>query len=365
MATVNVMVTGVGGGGNGEQILKCLEWSSIDLNLYGCDMDKRSKGLAKVSKGYIVPPASDSKYISCIMEICKKNDIKALFYGSEPELKVLSDNRKMFEEAGIYIPLNPPEVIATCMDKARTMNFLRKEGFDIEKYWEIDTADKLSDVNIFPVVLKPSVGSGGSANTFIAQNPEELHFFGTYLLKLHKVFLAQEYVGDPFHEYTVGVMPSSSGECINSIAVKKNILSGLSNRMKIPNRTGRKDLGDTLAISSGISQGDIGRFIEVTEPCERIASRLRATAPINIQCRLHQGKMYVFEINPRISGTASLRAMVGYNEPEMLIREHVLGERIKKHFKYREGTIVRGLDETLLNEERMKQSLVCMMETTN
>lgn len=354
MAKVNVMVTGVGGGGNGEQILKCLEMSSLDLKLYGCDMDKKSKGLAKVSKGFVVPPASDPNYLACIMKICKENNITALFYGSEPELKVFSNNRKIFEDEGIYIPLNSQEVIEICMDKTKTMEFLSKEGFDIEKYWEIDNADKLSHVNLFPVVLKPSVGGGGSVNTFIAQDREELFFFGTYLLKLYKTFLVQEYVGDPFHEYTVGVMSSDSGECLNSIAVKKNILSGLSNKMKIPNRTGRTDLGDILVISSGISQGEIGRFIEVTEPCQRIACRLHATAPINIQCRLYQGKIYVFEINPRISGTASLRAMVGYNEPEMLIREHILGETIEKNFRYREGIIVRGLDETFLDEERMK-----------
>ena len=33
---------------------------------------------------------------------------------------------------------------------------------------------------------------------------------------------------------------------MNSIAVKKSILSGLSNKIRIPNRTGREDLGDIV-----------------------------------------------------------------------------------------------------------------------
>lgn len=154
-------------------------------------------------------------------------------------------------------------------------------------------------------------------------------------------------------EYTVGVLHASSGEYINSIAVKKNILSGLSNKTRVANRTGRKDLGDILAISSGVSQGEIGRFEEVTKPCREIARKLAFTAALNIQCRVHNGQMYVFEINPRISGTSSLRAMVGYNEPDILIREKILGEVIEPDFIYKSGYIARGLSECYISRDFM------------
>ena len=106
-----------------------------------------------------------------------------------------------------------------------------------------------------------------------------------------------------------------------------------------------------MAISSGVSQGEIGRFPEVTEPSREIAQRMGCTAAINIQCRIHQGKMYVFEINPRISGTSSLRAMAGYNEPDILIREKIMGERFEPDFAYRTGYIARGLSEKYISQE--------------
>jgi carbamoyl-phosphate synthase large subunit len=37
--------------------------------------------------------------------------------------------------------------------------------------------------------------------------------------------------------------------------------------------------------------------------------------------------------------------MAGYNEPDVLIRRDVLGEKITPHFRYRELTIMRGLIE--------------------
>ena len=213
--------------------------------------------------------------------------------------------------------------------------------------------DDLSEVDRFPVVLKPSIGGGGSVNTFIAQDRDELDMFGEYLLGIYSVFTVQEYVGDVDHEYTVGVMLASDGLYINSIAVKKNILSGLSNKIRIPNKTGRTELGATLGISSGISQGEIGRFNEATEPCKVIAKALNATSPINVQGRVYKDRFYVFEINPRISGTSPLRAMVGYNEPDMLIRERILGEKLETDFSYKEGIITRGLQETFISSEYM------------
>ena len=127
----------------------------------------------------------------------------------------------------------------------------------------------------------------------------------------------------------------------------------MSSRIRVPNRSGRPELGPTLVISSGVSNGDIGRFPEVTEACERIAKSLDARGAINIQCRFVDGEVLVFEINPRFSGTTSLRAMVGYNEPDLLVRHHVFGEPYQPRFAYEEGTILRGLSETFVPPARM------------
>ena len=89
------------------------------------------------------------------------------------------------------------------------------------------------------------------------------------------------------------------GRLVDSIAVRRDISSGLSNRIKVSNRTGRPEFGATLAISSGVSQGEGAEFAEVTEECERIAVAIGARGAINIQCRLWNGRPHVFEINPR------------------------------------------------------------------
>jgi carbamoyl-phosphate synthase large subunit len=62
-------------------------------------------------------------------------------------------------------------------------------------------------------------------------------------------------------------------------------------------------------------------------------------------------KVYLFEINPRFSGTTSLRAMVGFNEPDLLIRKHILNEPIKPNFSFQYAKVVRGLDEVVFYNE--------------
>jgi carbamoyl-phosphate synthase large subunit len=92
--------------------------------------------------------------------------------------------------------------------------------------------------------------------------------------------------------------------------------------LKIPNLTGRKDLGSFLAISSGITQGEISTFTPVLDACRRIAEALGSRGPLNIQGRWDGSNFMPFEINPRFSGTTSMRAMAGFNEPVLLIRSH-------------------------------------------
>ncbi|MCK4486450.1 MAG: ATP-grasp domain-containing protein [Desulfobacterales bacterium] len=351
MNSINVFVTGVGGGGHGEQIVKALKIADTNYTIIGGDVTPYSKGLADVHHAYILPPADSSNYIESLIKICKMHGVSALFHGSEPELKAMSASRKSLENQGLFLPLNPEHVIETCMDKLKTLEFLKRNGFHFPDFLKIASTEDLEYFDKFPAVLKPSVGSGGSANTFLAQNMEELLCFGRYLLSIYPEFIVQEYVGSPDCEYTVGVLTSMDGDLLNSIAVKRNIISSLSNCVKVKNRTQNRALGEILSISSGISQGEIGSFPEVTRQCEEIALALGARGPLNIQCRLIDGKAYTFEINPRFSGTTSLRAMVGYNEPDVLIRKHVMNEEIKPYFEYGSGVILRGLSETLLDSE--------------
>ena len=126
---IRVMVTGVGGGGNGEQLVKALRMSDKNYFLIGADITPVSKGLFYVDQKRILPPASDPNYIEALLQVCREEGVQALFTGSEPELKKISAVQDEIRAAGIFLPMNPQSVIETCMDKSKTMAFLDENGF--------------------------------------------------------------------------------------------------------------------------------------------------------------------------------------------------------------------------------------------
>lgn len=348
MKPVKVCVTGIGGGGHGLQIVKALRKARTPYHIVGADITKLSAGFQLVDDPCLLPLASDPAYMDALLELCRKHQIQALFHGSEAELRVMSREREAIQKEGILLPINPHDVIILCMDKVKLSAALNEMGAQIPWFSSIGNPADLASLPDYPLIFKPSVGSGGSANTFIVQNRQEAEMFSKYLLDLYPQFIAQAYVGTPQDEYTVGILTDMDGMFINSIAVKRHVLSALSSRTRLPNRTGREELGPELVISSGISQGEIGAFPEVTGQCEDIAARLGSRGALNIQCRFVDGKVWVFEINPRFSGTTSLRALAGFNEPDVLIRRHILDEKIEPRFAIKPGVILRRLEEVFI-----------------
>ena len=340
-----VLLTGIGGGGHGEQILKALRLGELEYEIVGTDVSDACANRHLVDKFVRLPRASDPAYLDELRTLARSEKCIALFHGSELEMAVMSRSRKVLEADGLYVPVNPPFVLDICQDKARTMAHLASQGFPTPKFTEVHDLSDLEKWETLPAILKPTVGGGGSANVFIVQSRQELLAFSRYLLEICASFIVQEYVGTPEEEYTVGVLFGADGVFINSISIRRIINNALTIRTQVPNKSGRSEYGPRLVISTGISQGYVADWPLVRSRCEEIAGSLSPTAPVNVQCRVAGDTVIPFEINPRFSGTTSLRAMAGYNEPDILVRRDVLGEKIAARFPYREMMILRGLKE--------------------
>jgi len=350
---ITVLVTGVGGGGHGRQVLKALRMSQQGYRIVGTDMTAMSMGLYEVDRAAIVPGATDPDYVMALLDLCKCEGVKVLITGSEPELLAVAKHRDEFLSAGVLPLINTPHCLDVCMDKHKTLDFLSNCGLPTPWYQQADTKYPLHiPAYRFPVIVKPSVSSGGSAHVYLAQNNEELSFFVRYVQRQGLSPVVQQYIGSYDQEYTVGVLTDlHDGSLIGSIALRRYNLSGLSNRMRVyKSPSNRYDSGsgnrsgEPYVISSGISQGEVQDFPEVRDVCEQIAIKLGSKGPMNFQCRKDNDRVYVFEINPRFSGTTGMRALLGFNEPDILIRRSLLNEKDIK-VEYKKGVVLRGLEE--------------------
>jgi carbamoyl-phosphate synthase large subunit len=130
MKRANVLVTGVGGI-VGQGIVKCLKLAnakkrpSLFYNIIGADASFLAAGLYLVEKGTIVPKADEPGYIQLIINVIKRNDIQAVYIGTDPELMSISKyQRDIEQQTGTKILASPAEVIEIARDKWKTFNFL-------------------------------------------------------------------------------------------------------------------------------------------------------------------------------------------------------------------------------------------------
>lgn len=343
MNRVNVLVTGIGGGSHGEQIIKSLRLiKSFEVKIIGTDVSSMTTGKELVDEFYLVPYVYEKNYKEIIFNILKENHVSFVFHGSEPELKFFSKNRDKLCELGVYHPLNSEEVISLCMNKYETYRYLENKGVKVPQFIKINKIEDINKIDFYPLVLKPSTGSGGSAEVYIALDREDCEIFAKYMLKYGIDIIAQQYIGEFENEYTIGVSSDSSGNVLGSIAIKRIINNSLSTYKKV------KKNDKNYVISSGVSQGIVCHNGNLQKQAEEIAKILGSKGPLNIQCREVDGELMLFEINPRLSGTTSLRSLAGYNEPELMIRNKIFNEDWTVNYTKR--TIMRTIEEVLIDE---------------
>lgn len=333
--TVNVLIAGIAGASLGTEIFKALKLAGR-YNIFGADISPYAFGLYMdgFKKTFV---ARGKDYVHSLLNICKEAKIDLVIPGGEKPLISISSKRSLFEKIGVAVAANSRGIIELCSDKTKTFEFLKKNKIPIPLTLTVESAADL-DHAPYPCVLKPSVGSGGSRFLCIAENQEEAKASFKYLKRNSIKVILQEYIPGEKAEYTIGVLSLPNGLTAGSIALNRL----LEPKLSVLVRTGER------VISSGYSQGIIDDFKKIRKQAERIAESLCSKGPLNIQGRVKKGIFYPFEINPRFSASAYLRAMAGFNEVDIYSRFILTGK--EPHIgKIRPGYYLRSFDEKFVS----------------
>jgi carbamoyl-phosphate synthase large subunit len=319
MSKLSILVTGVGGRSVGHQILHALQQRGDKYHIVVTDAHPFSFGLYAVADRYLMPLANRPEYIPAVLRIIEKEHIRALLPGTEPEIRTLASRQREIEAAGCVLISNPLPIIELCSDKWRLFHWLASNGFQTPRTVRVgDWRHFVREVG-FPVICKPASHSGGSRDVSLFAHEREIEEYLERGEDLPTDLLLQEYVGSGEQEYTVGVLVAAGGEPIDSIVMHRK-LSGLS--LGLQRLVGNRN----CVLSTGYSQGFLIRHPQIQSECEKLARRLESRGPLNIQCRLAGGRVSIFEVHPRFSGTTSIRADAGFNEPDELIEHFVFGK---------------------------------------
>lgn len=270
-----ILVTAISGDiGNG--ILKILK-QSPDCILFGCDINDIAVGMDMVSEFWKCKYAIEEDYIEELLDKCKLYNITHLIPVNEREIEIISKFRNAFKALNIKLVIQSDELLRICLDKYNTIIFLQKHGFNVPAtYLTLDELPTSSG----PYICKPRK-SNGSKNIFVFQKKDDL-----YQQTLEQCVF-QEYI-DSNNEYTIGVFRHNV--LINIIAFKRELKNGYSNKVELVNDKKLYRLAEQIALAFSLE----GYF--------------------NIQLREKNGTYYIFEINPRISGTVRFRDMLDFHD---------------------------------------------------
>ena len=79
---VNVLVTAIGGGGHGEQVLKALTYApKSNYVLFGSDSNINSPQKSMVSEFFTFPNAHDKNYLDNLYKVIEAFKIDVLIHG--------------------------------------------------------------------------------------------------------------------------------------------------------------------------------------------------------------------------------------------------------------------------------------------
>ncbi len=301
---MRIAVTGAGGG-VGQSICKALSISSLDTEVFPVDVQALSAGLFRGSEGIVLPKGELAGSMDVWLDEFRRRKIDVVFPGSDYDVVSLAAVRDDWAAAGgPKVLVSDLDLVRDCRDKAKTWERLTREGIDAPKcIWGGSLENTLvfaGEVG-YPVIIKPRDGSA-SRNVGLAQDAEEL----TFLFKRTPNPIIQEYLSlaGASEEYTCAVFVNTEGEVTSTFMARRTLSGGTTFR------------------------AEVGYWEDLQPFLVNLGGKLRPSGPLNIQLRMTERGPVPFELNIRCSGTTAIRAYFGYNEPEMWIRNAILGEQV-------------------------------------
>lgn len=342
--TKTVLVTGVGGRSVGSGILHSLIRSSPDVRsrwrVIGADANPFAWGLYKADAAALLPLATSPDYLPAVRRLITTHGIDAIVPGTEAEIRPLVENAAQLAPAVVIS--NRLSLLPLMLDKFAAASKLTELGYAVIPTVPLKAWSVVAQKYGFPLVIKPTRETGGSRGLHLVRDIDELERL-LPLVDQHTAPCVQPYVGDADHEYTVGVLTDRDGRLIDSIVMHRKLLGlSLLTTARVDERR--------CALSSGYSQGYIVRSPKIQAFCERLATQLDSRGPLNVQLRIdpRTDMTYVFEIHPRFSGTTPIRADVGFNEVDILLRNVLFGHTFGRLGYRTEVAAIRAFEHVIV-----------------
>ena len=282
---MKILFTG-GGGAGSEAIYRLLKDKYI-VYFSDANIDNIHPSIPNDRK-HLIPLAEDSRFVEKVVHLCVKLSIDLIVPTVDEELYMLS-------ELKTFNVMSPdPLYINTMLDKLHSSIALLEAGLDAPETILFEDF-KVDNWLYFPCIAKPRSGRG-SRNVHIL---DSMHQVKAYLsltkLNGREAVLQKKIIGQ---EYTV-LMAADSNKRLHAIVPVK------------------------VKCKRGITIDAVTEYNDyIKRSCMSIHRAFPTHGCYNIQLILTEdGKVFTFEINPRISTTFCMGIMAGIDPIEIYINK--------------------------------------------
>ena len=259
---------------------KIIKKNFRDSKLIGTDIEINGIGNLIFDQIYKVPHASSKKYYKIISRISKS--INLIIPSTEKEIFFFSKNKEKFQTK---ILVNDKKILDIFSNKLKTQKFLKKNF----NHFSLNLSCQLSEINInkisLPFFLKKKSGSGNQ-NYKVIKNKFDLNELRLYK---KKEWVIEEYLNKNSDEYTCSIIRIKNLEKI--IIFKRKL----------------HKLGHTI-FAKQFENREIERDLLL------IAEKINLNGVINIQFKIQNNQIKIFDINPRLSSTIKMRDLLGFKD---------------------------------------------------
>ncbi len=255
---------------NGPLGYELVRYLKKKFYIIGCD--KQPYGLAKkvCDEFYICPDGNSKSYLKFLQRMCQKVD--QLFLFSDEEILNVSRNRNILKNVYSKILIADFQTIELCNNKLKLKNFLKNKI-------------NLPGDRGKNLIIKPIIGRG-SKNQIKVRNEKRKDI--KKFISSNKKYFAEDFIEGK--EYTIDCVYDFDHKLVFALARERIIKSNLS------------------------IVGKIVKNKKIIEYVKIISKYLNFIGNVNIQVIINKkNKIFLTDINPRISGSIIFSIKSGFN----------------------------------------------------
>ena len=312
MKTIRLAIS-CAGSGIGQSIVDSCKLSNLPLLTYGFDCNPKAYGIYDCDFQVITPRIDEPGYIDDIIAICIEKTIDVFIPGTDHDVHLVSKHISRFNRAGIEVIVSEPGFIDLVRDKERASIELNTIVPIFVKSYNRDNIEHAlrEDEVRFPLIAKPLSGSGSVGVNVLLDKSD--------LEKLKADDVVQELAIPHKKDFNLEYFHSQINQRINPQVSELSIHC-------VTNRDG--DIIGRMITHNKLKNGVPIEIIPYENPM--IWKTLQPLlddfikrgwrGPLNIQGRLTDDGLRLFEMNARFTGISGLRAHFGFNEVDACIR---------------------------------------------